>query len=149
MKTTTKPKHDIRYIRQCFDRLDGILIHGFTDERKAFFELCESEEKEQRGEQRGWGSDFARYHTSDTIGIKDAARLFVVHDLAKFLQGGRMPELKDYLHAKRSHFHGAAIALEFGDKIREAWKGLNIADLAEINYSDLVKVKKDLPVSSL
>ena len=145
MNTTTKPKHDIRYIRQCFDRLDGILIHGFTDERKAFFELCESEEKEHRG----WGSDFARCHTADTIGIKDAARLFVVHDLAKFLQGGRMPELKDYLHTKRSHFHGAAIVLEFGEKIIEAWKDLNIADLAEINYSDFVKIKKDLPVSSL
>lgn len=48
MNTTTN-KITLNEIRRAFDALDGVLINGWTDERKTFFELCESEEKEHGG----------------------------------------------------------------------------------------------------
>lgn len=102
------------------------------------YKLCLEEEMGHRH----WGPDFDAHHTPDTINERDAARLFSVLRVAQYLTGDTLPEIKDYLHMQKSCYMAAAMALEFGEKIRKEWAKFSIPDLAKLNYTNYVKVNQ-------
>jgi len=142
MSETKSIRQQVALIHEAFDALAGVCQNGFIDERNRLFKICLEEEKEHR---QFNGGTFREFHTSDSIGASDVAKMFVVNDLASFLLGTRaLPELKDYLHVKKSHFHAGAMVLEFRKEIAQAWleNQVNIEELAQLNYTQLVKVKR-------
>ena len=139
MKTTGKLT--VKDIRAAFEKLEHAFYAEMINHADRLLDLCKQEEKGHRG----WGPDFADHHTSDTINVTDAAKLFAVKRVAEILNGGKVPDVKDYLHTQKSSFMAAAIALEYKSKIQEEWKGLDVPAIASLDYTEFVKVKRDEP----
>lgn len=129
----------IKLAREAFGQLAFLNNESWTSHREKLFALCKAEEKEHRG----FMSGFTEAHTTDTASVADCARLFAVKRIAEYLTGDEMPKGKDYLHIQASCFYAAGLADEFGDKIiREAWKGFDLQQLRELDYTTIVKVKE-------
>lgn len=122
-------------IQTAFDQLHTLNNHNWKNYREALLEMCQEEERGHRG----CLPEFNRYHTPDTIGIKDAAKLFAVKRVAGYLCGERMPKGKDFLHTQKSCFYAAGLVDEYRKEIRKAWRGLDVAALAELDYCEFVK----------
>ncbi len=125
----------IKLIAEAFARLDVLNNQRMTSYRERLLAECVGEEKEHRGH------DFSRFHTSDSVSVHTAAKLFVVHRIAQYLKGDKLPKVRDYLHIQRSCFFAAALVVEYRKEIRRAWKGLSIAELAALDYCEFVKVR--------
>lgn len=85
---------------------------------------------------------FRESHTSDTASVNEAARLFAVKRVAEYMQGEKFPSGKDYLHIQKSCFYAAGIVDEYRQIVEKAWKDFDIAKLAELDYTAIVKVKR-------
>ncbi len=122
------------------------LVWAFDSQMRNYGEMlidqCHAEEREHRG----FATGFTECHTSDTISAKQAAKLFAVKRVSDYLlHEDKWPTVKDYLHMQKSCFTAAAMVAEFRAGIEKAWAGLDIKGMAELNYTDFVKVKKDEP----
>lgn len=137
MKTT---KEKLKLIRDAFDALHWAFDSHNTNHADTLFSMCLAEERGHRK----CGPDFARYHTADTISAHLAAKLFAVRRVAEYLTGEAMPAGKAYLHTQKSCFQAAAMVDEFKTEILEAWKAFDIAELASMDYSEFVKIRKDV-----
>ena len=126
----------LKLIHAAFDRLHILNNLSWTHHRDRLFELTREEEKGHRG----FAPEFNRHHTSDTIGINDAAKLFSVKRVADYLSGERMPRGKDFLHTHKSCFYAAGLVHEYRKAIRKAWRGLDVKALASLDYCEFVKV---------
>lgn len=87
---------------------------------------------------RGFGPNYSSHH-DPFVTVARAAKLFAVKQIADYLTGEKMPELKDYLHFRKSCYTAAALVLEYGDKLRDALKDFDLAELKALDYSELVK----------
>lgn len=132
MKTTLK---DIRVAFAALEILNQLTWTPYLDRA---FETALEEEKGHRG----FAPEFSRHHTADTIGASDAARLFIVKRVAEYLSGERMPRGKDYLHTQKSCFWCAGLVHKYRKEIRKAWRKLDVASLAALNYCEFVKVRQ-------
>lgn len=92
---------------------------------------------EERGH-RGWGPNYDSHHDS-FVTVPKAAKLFAVKQIADYLSGEKLPELRDYLHFRKSCYTAAALVLEHGDKLRAALKDFDLAELKALDYAELVK----------
>lgn len=130
-------KTKLKLINDAFERLSWAFDSSWRNYANELFELCQSEEKEHRG----CLPEFTRCHTSDTITVNQAAKLFAVKRVAEYLLPGAKPLLpRDYLHCQKSAFLAAGMADEFRDKIMEAWKPFDLVELDSLSYTEFVKV---------
>lgn len=125
-------------INKAFEALDHVFYSAWTNYADKLFRECLIEEKEHRG----FAPEFKGHHTADTISPSQAARLFAVKRVAEYLNGEKFPVGQQFLHMQTSCFLAAGIVDEFGDRVREAWKDFDLAELAALNYTDFVKVNK-------
>ncbi len=129
-----------KQIKEAFEAFYYVFDHMTVNHAQKLLEECE---KEERGH-RGFMDNFNQCHTSDTISIKDAARLFAVKRVAEYLIiGTKLPSGKEYLHMQKSCFTAAGIADEFEGDIRKVWTPEQIAEYAVLDYTDFVKVRKE------
>lgn len=135
-----------KQIREAFEALSGIFNSAHQNYAEMLLDECCAEERGHRGFMDG----FNRCHTADTIGIKDAGRLFAVKRVAEYIKGGwtKFPHGKDYLHTQKSCFTAAAIADEFKTPIAGdangnggVWSPALVDELAALDYTDFVKIK--------
>ncbi len=131
-------KTELKLLNDAARRLVYAFDNQMVNYAKRLIEECHQEEKGHRG----WGPDFSKYHTSDTISAKQAGKLFAVKRVAQYLNGEPYPQVKDYLHFQKSCYTAAAMAFEFEKQIRKEWNGLPLAELAALNYTDFVKTVK-------
>lgn len=129
----------LKLIERAYDALHVLNNHGWSNYRDCLFETCKMEERQHRGSL----PEFNRYHTDDTIGVNDAARLYSVKRVAEYLLGDKFPVGKDFLHTQRSCFYAAGLVDEYRQEIETAWAGLDVQVLADLDYTEFVKVKHD------
>lgn len=133
-------KTSLKTINAAFESLSWVFDAKSRNYAKELLKLCEQEERGHRG----FMDNFTLCHTSDTIGVKQAAKLFAVHRVAQYLTGTKFPVGQDYLHTQTSCFIAAGIADEFGKEVRAAWTKFDLVELAALDYCEYVKVRKDL-----
>lgn len=126
-----------KQIKEAFEKLSSVFYSKNQNFAEVLMDECAGEERGHRGFMDG----FRRCHTSDTIGVKDAARLFAVKRVAEYLLSREYPCGEQYLHMQRSCFTAAAIADEFAKEIRAVWTPGQIEELSKLDYGDFVKVK--------
>jgi len=127
----------LKQIKDAYEILDNAFYSAMTNYAEQMIALSIAEEKQHRT------GDFNQYHTSDTIGAKDAAKLFCIKRVAEYILSEKYPVGADYLHTQKSCFFAAGIAAEFGEKIKADWiaAGFDLSAIANLNYTDFVKVK--------
>jgi len=120
-------------INKAFCAISGVFYCKNTNWAERLFDQCRAEEKSHRG----FGHDFNKYHPN-AVSIADCARLFAVHRIAEYLTGAKFPTGQDYLHTQTSCFIAAGMVDEFGDELREALAGFDLAELAQLDYVQFV-----------
>lgn len=133
-------KTKLKQINKAFERLSWAFDSSWTNYAQELFELCQ---KEERGH-RGFLPDFAKCHTADTITVNQAAKLFAVKRVAEYLLPDTKPlQPRDYLHFNKSAFLAAGMADEFKDKITEVWQTFDLKELASLDYTEFVTIRKE------
>lgn len=130
--------------RKAYDALEPLNIITWQSYREQLLKMCIAEEKEHRGFMPG----FREAHTADTASVTDAAKLFAVKRLAEYLTGDPMPKGKDFLHMQKSCFMAAAIVDEYAERVRDCWQDFDIKQLADLDYCQIVKVKRESEVAA-
>lgn len=132
-------KHpSIRLARRAFEELSHVFYSEMVNHADQLLSMCKAEEKGHRGIL----PRFTECHTADTASVSDCAHLFAVKRVADYLLGCKYPSGQDFIHTQKSCFLAAAIADEFGDKVRSAWTKFELRELVALNYTDVVKVRK-------
>ena len=92
------------------------------------------EEKNHRGSGRfgGWA-----------LTVNESARLFAVRQLAEYLTTKKRPDLKSYLHCRRSIYTASSLVLNYRKEIRAAFKAakVDLAEVCALDYAELVKTE--------
>lgn len=128
-------KEKLKLVEAAFNRLAFLDNISWTNYRDRLFELCHEEEKQHRS------GTFRENHTADTMSASVAARVMAVKRVAEYLSGHRMPRGKDFLHYQKSCFQAAGLVDGYRKEIRKAWRGLDVAALASLDYCEFVKAK--------
>ncbi len=132
-------RETIKLANKAYNKLEPLNNISWNSYREKLFKMCVAEEKDHRG----FMSDFREHHTSDTASVNDAARLFAVKRIAEYLtRPESVPKGKDFLHIQPSCFQAAGIVDEYKETVLKCWEGLDIAQLAELDYCAIVKVKQ-------
>lgn len=129
----------LKLTREAFDRLHVLNNIDWNSHREKIHALCCEEEKGHRG----WGPDFAKYHPT-AASVSDCARIFTVKRIAEYLIGERMPRGKMFLHCQKSAFYAAGLVDEYRKQIRKAWRGLDVKELAALDYCEFVSEPKEV-----
>lgn len=132
MKTT---KDKIRMMRRAYDALEMLNNIKWTRYRDDLFAECRDEERRHRT------GDFNESHTSDTISVYDAGKMFAVKRIAEYMNRSKLPAIADYLNIQRSCFTAAALVENYREQIAKAWAEFDLAELASLDYCEFVKVK--------
>lgn len=138
--TTTESKlsrkASIKLANAAFDRLAFLDHCAWTNHREKCVALARDEEKRHRGS----GDSFSRHHQG-AASVADCARHFVVKRIAEYLLTPRdkWPTGRDLIHTQPSALYACGLADEFGDNIRKAWAGLDVSQLASLDYLVLVQ----------
>lgn len=129
----------IKLARKAFQELNHVFYSENVNYADRLLRLCKEEERDHRGFMDG----FRRSHTDDTASVSDAAKLFAVKRVAEYLLGAKYPTGQDFLHTQTSCFLAAGIADEFAEKVRIAWKPFELRELVALDYTDIVKVRRE------
>jgi hypothetical protein len=134
-KMNAKQKKTVALVDRAVSALATVDNLSSTPHFRALVALCAEEEKGHRG----FMTSFLKYHPN-APGVKACARFFAVHRIGQYLAGGRMPEVKDFLHLQKSAFLAAAIVAEWPDHCRAALDraGVKPEELATLDYSTFV-----------
>ena len=73
--------------------------------------------------------------------VPQAARLFAVKRIVEYLDNGRFPTVKDFLHTQWSCFYAAGFVAEFGPDLRDALS-VSGADLAIVRAADYAALNR-------
>lgn len=130
-------RDQIKLVREAYEKLSRVFYSKSTNYAEQALDQAESEEKGHRG----FGSDFSKYHPN-AAKVVECAMMFTISRVAEFLCGAKLPRGKQYLHCQKSWFTCAGIADEYRKEIRKAWRGLDIKQLAELDYIDFVSPEK-------
>lgn len=91
-----------------------------------------AEEKEHRG--------FCSGRNDYALTVAQSARLFAVRQIAELLISPKnAPKMVNYLSSRKSCFTAYALVLNYGPSLRKALKGFDPAELAALDYAELVK----------
>lgn len=130
MKTT---QEKLKLIAKAYEALEHVFYSKTYNHADQAYKTSLGEQKQHRG----FASDFAAYHPNAAT-ANQCARMFVVRRVAEYINGERLPAIKDYFHTQQSAFMCAAIALEYGDEVRRAWAEFDLNELAALDYCELV-----------
>jgi len=133
MKTQTNSKKEaLKLVNKAWIELDYLLssIH-WGHYGKEYIKLNIEEEK---GHDR-----FRPEGTSRGLTIKEAAKLFCVTQIADYLLNKRKLDVSDYLSTRKSHFFACALVANYRKEIENAWKGLDIETISNLDYAELIK----------
>ncbi len=127
-----------KQIKEAYQKLVWAFDAQNTNWPEKLFELCQEEERGHRGFMDG----FERCHDKPAS-VADMGRMFAVHRIAEYMTGAKYPGGQDYLHTQKSCFLAAGIVDEYREKIAEAWKDEDVQALADLDYCDYVKVRRE------
>lgn len=130
MKTT---QETLKLIAKAYEALEHVFYSKTYNHADQAYKTSLAEEKRHRG----FMPSFAPYHPGAAT-ANQCARMFVVKRVAEYLNGERLPTIKDYFHTQQSAFMCAAIALEYGDEVRQAWAKFDLKELAALDYCEFV-----------
>lgn len=131
LTSALKLTEKLKLIDRAFLALEPLDDISWQKYRLELFALCLLDEKQHRT------SDFDRMHPN-AFTTRAAARMFTVHLIAGFMTGRKVPETKDYISTKGSHFYAASVALTYREEILTAWKDFPIQELAALNYLEFI-----------
>lgn len=122
-------KEVIKLINNAYSDLSILNNITWTQYREELFNLNKKEELAHRR-----FTDGKKYQVS----VSDCAKLFVVRHIAECLIDSNRYNFKDILFLKKSIPLSCSIVLNYGDKIKEAWKDQDIQKLSDLDYICLV-----------
>jgi len=124
-----------RIVNEAYTRLDALNDITMTAYRNVCFRMALEEERgHRRGAPAGW-----RWLPKGAS-AQAAARMFVVKRIAEALTAtnDRKLTIKDVLHTQPSAIYAASIVANYGAEVMRAWDGLDVAELADLDYRKLV-----------
>lgn len=131
MSTLTK-KEQIKLINDAYFKLDCVNNISWTKYRDRLFDMNkEGEKQHDQGRPEG---------TTRGITITEAAKLFTVVWIAEYLtKAKKEPDPKNYINMREEAFYAYSLAMTYRKEIKEAWKEIDIMELAKIDYAELMK----------
>lgn len=130
METMSK-KDQIKLINEAYSKLDVLNNITWTHYRDNLFrEHLAGEKQHDRMRPEG---------TTRGITLSEAARLFVVHWIAEYLQGKKAPEVADYINMRHEAFTSYSLVARYREEIEKAWKDTDVKALTELDYAELMK----------
>lgn len=131
----------IKTARAAFDTLSQVFYAETYNYAEQLLAMCKEEERGHRGFMDG----FRRSHTDDTASVSDAAKMFAVVRVAEYLlHPEQFPKGASFLHMQRSCFMAAGIVDKYGGAVEKAWAPFfQIQQLAALNYTDIVKIRRE------
>jgi len=110
--------------------LNNITWTGYRD--RCFEMACSEERQHRRGAPAGW-----RWPAGASV--QAAARLFVVKRIAECLsEPENVPSIGSVLHYQPSAIYAASIVANYGAECRKAFEGMNLKQLADLDYMHFV-----------
>jgi hypothetical protein len=122
-------KELIKLVNEAYSELHVLEHITWTHYREELFLLNKKEELAHRR-----FTDGKKYEVS----VSDCAKLFVVKHIAECLINPNRYNFKDILFLKKSIPLSCSIVLNYGDKIKEAWKDQDIQKISDLDYICLV-----------
>jgi hypothetical protein len=123
-----------RIADEAYTRLDALNDITMTAYRNVCFRMALEEERgHRRSAPAGW-------RWPKGASAQAAARMFVVVRIAQALTAtdDRKLTIKDVLYTQPSAIHAASIVANYGAEVMRAWDGLDVAELAALDYCKLV-----------
>ena len=125
-----------RIVNEAYSRLDALNNIGMTAYRNVCYRMALEEERGyRRGTPAGW--TWPKGATPQA-----AARMFVVNRIAEALTAidddDRKLTICDVLHTQPSAIYAASIVANYGAEVMRAWDGLDVTELANLDYCKLV-----------
>lgn len=121
-----------KLVADAYSRLDGLNNFSWTSHREKCFRLALQEE---RSHMRGAPDGFRRPKGYSKAG---AARMFVVHRIAQYLESNVLPGIESVLDYQPSAVYAAALVAKYHVEIHQMW-GMDrqlIAQLANLDYCE-------------
>jgi hypothetical protein len=122
-------KELIKLIDKAYSELSVLNNITWTQYRENLFDLNKKEELAHRR-----FTDSRDYEVSVSV----CAKMFVVKHIAECLLSPNQYTFKDILILKKSIPLSCSLVLNYGDKIKEAWKDQDIQKLSKLDYICLV-----------
>ena len=119
-------------INNCYCRLGTLNNINWTPYRDNIFK---AERKGER-EHRNWCN--GREYSRKAITVNDSARYFACKHILDALVK-EPPDLKSYLHLKKSIFMGHALVANYRDEIEKALNGFDLDAFDDLDYADMVQ----------
>jgi hypothetical protein len=123
-----------RIADEAYTRLDALNDITMTAYRNVCFRMALEEECGHRlSAPAGW-------RRPKGASAQAAARMFVVKRIAEALTAtdDRKLTIKDVLRTQPSAVYAASIVANYRDEVMRAWDGLDVAELADLDYCKLV-----------
>lgn len=131
-----KTKEINRIVDRAYSALHVLNNIKWTAYRDRCFQMAAQEERDHR---RGKPADV---RLPAGASVPAAARLFVVKRIAKYLshtgKQTHRPTIADVLSYPPSAIYAASIVANYGAEILRAWKGQDIARLADLDYCQFI-----------
>jgi len=127
-------KQQIKLIKDTWQRLDYALSSiRWGGYGKEYLDLNIREEK-----------DHNRYrpdHCKRGLTILEASKLFAVKEIVEALVGQEKdrPEIKDYLHFRKSVFYAWSLVENHREELTKALEGVNYNDILALDYVELIE----------
>lgn len=122
-------KQIVKLIEKAYSELSVLNNITWTQYREELFSLNRKEEVAHR--------NFTSSRDYD-VSISICAKMFVVKHIAECLIDPNQYDLKNILYLKKSIPLSCSLVLNYGDKIKEAWKEQDIKKLSKLDYIFLV-----------
>jgi len=118
-----------KLIEKAYSELSVLNNITWTQYREELFSLNKIEEVAHR--------NFTSSREYD-VSISICAKMFVVKHIAECLINPNQYDLKNILYLKKSIPLSCSLVLNYGDKIKKAWKEQDIKELSELDYIFLI-----------
>ena len=119
-------------INDCYSRLGALNNITWNRYRDDVFKV----EKKYERKHRSWCN--GREYSRKAITINDSARYFACKHILDALVE-KPPELKSYLHLKRSIFMGFSLVANYRDDIEKSLDGFDLDAFNALDYADMVQ----------
>lgn len=108
--------------------LNNISWHAYGDK---YLAENVAEEKGHRG--------FCAGRNDYGLTVAQSAKLFAVRQIAEYLNGGKLPEIRDYIACRKSVYTAASLVENYRDKLSAALADYDLNEIIALDYAKLVK----------
>lgn len=133
MNAQTTTAQQVKFIRSTFSKVSNVLGSiGWTNYAEEIYTKALAEEKRHR---KTWSSGATRFG----ISAADAAKMFAVRDLAKYLTGAEAPlTIEDVINCKESAVYACAVATKYAEQLRPVFTADVAAQAVVLDYVALI-----------